>query len=115
MVKRAAMSNAEASATPSYILQTKATRTKIAERRAAVAQTDVQDAISLSNKPVIKTIKKKKEKKTKKKEPAHAVAGSDAVGKSEEEKAAAEETQALDEEVASKPTRTAKKRRKILK
>ena len=103
------MSNAEASATPSYILQTKATRTKIAERRAAVAQTDVQDAFSLSNKPVIKTIKKKKEKKTKKKEPAHAVAGSEAVEKSEVEKAAAEETQARDEEVASKPTATRKK------
>ena len=106
------MSNAEASATPSYILQTKATRTKIAERRAAMAQTDVQDASSLSNKPVITGyIKKKKGKKTKKKEPAHAVAGSEAVEKSEEEKAAAEETQARDEEVASKPTATRKKRR----
>jgi hypothetical protein len=53
--------------------------------------------------------KEKKEKKSKKKEPAHAVAGSEAVEKSEVEKAAAEETQALDEEVASKPTATRKK------
>ena len=43
MVKRAAMSNAEASTTPSYILQTKATKAKIAEWRAAVAQADVQE------------------------------------------------------------------------